>query len=94
MIPSLPTDSLHEAMAEGRWDVASDLLAEHGEAVRRGLERGPVSAQTLSRWQELLARQLDLLAQLQAARESTGQRLRELAQQRRGMNAYLRGVLE
>lgn len=94
MIPRLPVEAVRHAMSEGDWDAASSLLASHDDAVQRKLESGTLSADELAQWQSLLVEQLELLAELQTARDRTGQRLRELAQQRRGMNAYLRGALE
>ncbi|TWI09024.1 hypothetical protein [Aerolutibacter ruishenii] len=93
MIPKLPVEAVRRAMSEGDWEASSNLLATHDAAVQRTLESATLTAEDLSQWQSLLVEQLELLAELQVARDQTGQRLREMAQQRRGMNAYLRGAL-
>lgn len=93
MIPHLPVEAVRRAMSEGDWDAASALLASHDDAVLRKLQGEPLTPAVLAQWQALLAQQLGLLAELQSARDETARRLRELSQQRRGMNAYLSGAL-
>ncbi|GAB3748335.1 flagellar protein FliT [Lysobacter olei] len=92
-IPELPAEAVRAAIAKSDWEAASALLAAYDDAVKQRMDDGPMDAQMLAQWQSLLVQQLELLAELQAARDETGRRLRELSQQRRGMNAYLSGTL-
>lgn len=86
MIPTLPAQAIHAALARQDWDEMNRLVVEHDIAVRAC--EPPADDDARAAWERLALEHDAMMSELGEALEETAAHLREQGNQLRGARAY------